>query len=392
MWIERDFEDSLGAIAGEKPALVLTGARQTGKTSLASRVFPDHTYVSLDVPAVAEAAEHSGEFFLQQHPAPLIIDEVQYAPGLLRYLKAAIDRDRERQGQYVISGSQHFPLMQGVSESLAGRCSVTRLHTLSALEIERFWGTPLEREALIRCMFLGGYPELHARALDPERFYRDYLVTYLERDVRSMLNVRNLRDFDRLIRLCAARTGQLLSFSSLAADVGITPSTAKAWISVLEASGVIALLEPYHGNLGKRLIKTPKLYFLDTGLACHLTGMREPRDLEQSTLLGAMFETHVHGQLVRRHANQGRRAQLYFFRDHYGHEVDFVLPRGGRLELIECKWSETPRPEHRGFDELRRLAGDDNIISRTFVTPRRGQRSLGNGVFVGDGVEVGEKM
>jgi len=386
MWITREIEATLRETASTRPAVVVTGCRQTGKTSLLRHAFPDHRYVSLDVPAVAGDAESSGEAFLRRYAPPVVVDEVQYAPSLLRHVKADIDAHREEAGRFLITGSQKFPLMQGITESLAGRSAILTLNTLSAREFEAWSGESLAGVSLVEWMQRGGYPELHARGLDPERFYSDYLATYLERDVRSVLGVRSLRDFDRFMRLCAARTGQLVSASSLASDLGVSPNTVKSWLSVLDASNVIHLLEPYFENLGKRLVKSPKLYFLDTGLCCYLLGTRTPRDLAGSPLLGAVFETHVLGQLVRHFANAGRRPELYFYRDHHGREVDFLIPVAGRFALIECKWSESPSPVQRGFVELESLVGRERIVSQTIVTPGRGWRRLDDRVHVADSV------
>jgi hypothetical protein len=388
VWIPREIAPLLESLATSRPVLLLTGARQSGKTSLLERTFPDHSYVSLDLPSVAEEAEQSGESFLASHPAPLIVDEVQYAPRLFRYLKSAIDRDRGRYGQYLLTGSQKFPLMQGVTESLAGRVAVIELHSLSLREIEAWSGKRATGERLWDWTFRGGYPELHARGLDPARFYADYVTAYLERDVRQVLNVRNLRDFDRFLRLCAVRTGQLVSMNALASDVGISPNTVRSWLSVLEASNVVFLLEPYFRNIGKRMVKTPKLYFLDTGLACFLAGFRSPRDLAGSALLGAMFETQVLAQIVRGYANRGERPTVYFFRDHHGNEVDFVIPVGERLKLIEAKLSETPDPRTRGFAAVERVLGAPAVLSRTLVTPRRGSRTTDSGTTVADCVDL----
>lgn len=388
MWIGREIQQCLALLAGQRPAVVLTGSRQSGKTSLLTRVFPQHRYVSLDIPAVAEAAELSGEAFLSQHAPPVIIDEIQYAPALLRHIKADIDRHREQNGRFLLTGSQKFSLMQGVTESLAGRAAVVELHSLSAREIERWSHRAIDRERLLQHLLAGGFPELVAAGLDPSRFYGDYVATYLERDVRSVLQVRNLRDYDRFLRLCATRTGQLLSYSSLAADLGLSPNTVKGWMSVLEASGVVYLLEPYYRNLGKRIVKTPKLYFLDTGLACYLAGLRRVEDLRASALLGPLFETHVLGQILRHAANSGRPADIYFYRDHYGHEVDFLIPRGDRFELVECKWAETPAASHAGFDEIVRLVGPGRVLAKTIVTPERGKRRLANDIVVADSVAL----
>ncbi len=388
MWIPRELETTLAEAVATRPAVVLTGCRQAGKTSLLLRAFAEHAYASLDVPMMAEEAERSGEDFLKRHPPPVIIDEVQYAPTLLRHVKADIDRHREENGRFLITGSQDFPLMEGVTESLAGRSSVLTLHSLSAREYEAWSGRSLDRGALVQWMLQGGYPELHSRDLNVERFFGDYLATYLERDVRSILGVRSLRHFDRFMRLCAARTGQLVSYSSLATDLGVSPNTVKSWLSVLDASNIVFLLEPYFENLGKRIVKTPKLYFLDTGLCSYLLGARTPEDLIRSPMLGAIFETHVFGQIVRRFANQGRRREVYFYRDHHGREVDFLIPSAGRFALIECKWAESPESTHRGFLEIEALVGADRIISKTIVTPERGSRRASETVAIADSVTM----
>lgn len=264
-------------------------------------------------------------------------------------MKAAVDRERSKGSRFLLTGSQKFTLMQDVAESLAGRAAVVQLHTLSLKELERAAGQRTTRDDIGRWMFTGGYPEVHARPLDPTRFYGDYLATYLERDVRQLLNVRNLRDFDRFMRLLATRTGQLLSMNSFASDLGSSPTTIREWLSVLEASNVIALLEPFFDNLGKRIVKTPKLYFLDTGLAADLCGFRNSSALLQSQLRGAFFETLAFGQLVRWFTNQALQPNIYFYRDHHGHEVDFVIPVGEKLKLIECKWSDRPMPRPDAF-------------------------------------------
>ena len=262
MWIARKYEPTLKALFRQFPAVVVTGPRQVGKTSLVRRVFPSHTYVSLDVPSMAEQADKSPEAFIQSFAEPLIIDEVQYAPSLFRHLKVRIDQDK-RPGRFILTGSQGFALMQGISESLAGRCGVLSMLNLSARELKDS-RQPFDD---ISYIFKGGYPELYERPeIDPHFWYGAYFSTYLERDVRNILNVGNLRDFDRFLRAVAVRTGQVLSYSDLARDVGIAPNTAKQWISVLQASGQIVLLEPYHRNLGKRLVKSPNCTWPTRGL------------------------------------------------------------------------------------------------------------------------------
>jgi uncharacterized protein len=376
MWIERDIEPLLRRAARERPSIVITGARQSGKTSLLQHAFPDFHYVSLDVPRNAESAEEAGEQFLQTHPPPLLIDEIQYAPRLLRHLKSHIDAHRKEKGRFVITGSQKFSLMEGVTESLAGRIAVLELHSLSLAEIEKSEGKQTNVKQLVEWMWKGGYPEIYSEDLSVERFYSDYLATYLERDVRQVLQIRNLRDFDRFMRLAASRSAQLLSLNSMASDIGVSPNTVKSWISILEASNIIYLLEPYYENFGKRIVKSPKLYFLDTGLAAFLAGFRSPEELQNSNALGAFFETLALGQIVRWHTNRGQPPNIYFFRDHHGNEVDFLVPRGEHLLLFECKWAETPPKTIKGFEEIVRIAEKDRPISRTILTPTRGSYHL----------------
>jgi hypothetical protein len=387
MWIQRDIGRTLVEIAAQRPVVLLTGSRQAGKTSLLENAFSGHRYVSLDLPAVAEEAEEAGEQFLARHAPPVIVDEVQYAPRLFRALKADVDAHRDENGRFLLTGSQKAQLMQGVSESLAGRVAVVELHSLSLREIERALGRRIEAVDVPGWIWKGGYPELVAKGLPPRRFYADYVATYLERDVRQVLQVRSLRDFDRFLRLCALRSAQLLSMRDLAGDVGVSPNTIRSWLSVLEASNVVALLPPYYRSLGKRLVKTPKLYFLDTGLAAFLCGLDSPEAVRGSALLGPLFETLVLGQIVRAFANRGEPASVCFYRDHYGNEVDFVIPVGEKLHLIEAKWAETPDTAPRGFAEIERLAGRGGVLSKAIVTPRRGPRRVRD-VMVDDAVEL----
>jgi hypothetical protein len=359
MWINRKYEETLTKLAHQFPAVVVTGARQVGKTSLVRRVFPDYRYISLDLPSAAEQAERNPDSFLEENQAPLIVDEVQYAPSLFRYLKVKIDREK-RPGQFILTGSQNFSLMQGVSESLAGRCGVLQMLNLSLEELRDTVSGADEAGYL----FKGGWPELYAReSLDPHFWYAAYLSTYLERDVRNILNVGSLRDFDRFVRAAAARTGQLLSYSSLARDVGISPNTAKQWISVLQASGQIYLLEPYHRNLNKRLVKSPKLYIIDTGLAAFLLGFDSWEALLRSQMIGALWETHVVLQVVRHYVSRGKSVPLWFWRTAQGAEVDLLIEKGGRFTAVEAKFTEKPQASDRkGFEALKKFYGENSLI------------------------------
>jgi predicted AAA+ superfamily ATPase len=338
MWIPRAIEARLLHSAKTRPVIVLTGARQTGKTSTFRHLFPDHSFVSLDLPTEAEQAEKEPRAFLERHPPPVIIDEVQYAPGLFRHLKAEVDSQRNRNGQFLLTGSQKFTLMKNVSESLAGRADIVELETLSFAEIR----AALPETGVEAAMVRGGFPELYANPeIDLVAFYNSYLATYLERDVRALANVGSLRDFERFLRACALRSGNLLNKADLARDVGISPSTANQWLSTLEASGQVVLLEPWFSNRTKTLVKSPKLYLRDTGLLCALLNIRSVRDLHRSPAAGAVWETFVFAQLRAREQTAGRTGSLFFWRDRT-REVDFLIDTGGRLELFEAKWTEQP--------------------------------------------------
>jgi predicted AAA+ superfamily ATPase len=338
MWIARNIEPKIKHSVRTRPVIVLTGARQTGKTSALLRLFPEFTFVSLDLPTEAEQAEKEPRAFLERHPPPVIIDEVQYAPGLFRHLKAEVDAKRAANGQFLLTGSQKFTLMKNVSESLAGRADIMELETLSFTEIHAALPETDLETAIVR----GGFPELYANPdIDPVAFYNSYLATYLERDVRALANVGSLRDFERFLRACALRSANLLNKADLARDVGISPSTANQWLSMLETSGQAVLLEPWFSNRTKSLVKSPKLYIADTGLLCALLNIRTVSDLRDSPAAGAIWETFVFAQLRARERLAGRTRSLFFWRDR-SREVDFVVDIGGRLELLEAKWTELP--------------------------------------------------
>ena len=338
MWIARNLEPRIEHSVRTRPVLVLTGARQTGKTSALLRLFPNFNFVSLDLPTEAEQAEKEPRAFLERHPPPVIIDEVQYAPGLFRHLKAEVDAKRAANGQFLLTGSQKFSLMKNVSESLAGRADIMELETLSFAEIRAALPETDLETAIVR----GGFPELYANPdIDPVAFYNSYLATYLERDVRALANVGSLRDFERFLRACALRSANLLNKADLARDVGISPSTANQWLSMLETSGQAMLLEPWFSNRTKSLVKSPKLYIADTGLLCALLNIRTVSDLRDSPAVGAIWETFVFAQLRARERLAGRTRSLFFWRDR-SREVDFVVDVGGSLELLEAKWTELP--------------------------------------------------
>src|SRR5579884_1364121 len=364
MWIPRAVEPRLERSARTRPVIVLTGARQTGKTSTFLRLFPKHSFVSLDLPTEAEQAEKEPRAFLQRHPPPVIIDEVQYAPGLFRHLKAEVDAHRARNGQFLLTGSQKFTLMKNVSESLAGRADIVELETLSLSEIRAALPATGIETAIVR----GGFPELYANPdIDLIAFYNSYLATYLERGVRLLTNVGSLRDFERFVRACALRSANLLNKADLARDVGIAPSTASHWLSMLEASGQIVLLEPWFSNRTKSIVKSPKLYFADTGLLCALLNIRSEDALRQSPAIGAIWETFVFAQLRDRERRAGRASSLFFWRDRT-REVDFAVDAGGRMELYEAKWTEVPDTgDTVNLDFVRNVVGKSRVTAGAVI-------------------------
>ncbi len=314
-------------------------------------LFPGHPYRTLEAPDDRAFATEDPRAFLAQLPEGAIIDEVQRVPDLLSYLEGVIDAD-SAPGRWILTGSQNLSLLASVSQSLAGRTEVLHLLPLAWDEIRRFDRCP---QSLEEALFAGGYPRIFDRKLDPARWLRSYLATYIERDVRSISNVGDLVTFQRFVQLCAGRTGQLLNYSGLASDCGISQPTAKAWISILETSFIAFRLPAFHANLRKRLVKMPKLYFYDTGLASWLLGIREPAHLRSHPLRGPVFETWVVSEIVKQRANRGDVRGLSFYRDSNGAEVDLVIERADGLTLVEAKSTETPSANlFRGVERVRR--------------------------------------
>lgn len=338
----REITSQLIEAAQHFPVLVVTGARQVGKTTTLSTTFPDHRYESLDLPSQAERAERDPDAFLAAYPPPVIIDEVQYAPGLFRHIKAAVDRDRHRHGQFILTGSQHFVLMKNVGDSLAGRAAIFELENLSMAELMAGKGLRLNGSSLSRLLCRGQFPELwRDEDIRASTFYSSYLATYLERDVRQILNVTSLRDFERFIRILAARSGSVLNKSDVAKDVGVSIKAIGDWISVLQASGQILLLEPWFSNFGKRIARSPKVYFRDSGMLSFLLGVDES-NIEASPFRGAVWETFVFAELRKTAAYREGRTRLWYYRDQYAREVDFLIEESGILSFAEAKWTEHP--------------------------------------------------
>jgi len=358
-YIPRALEPVLRRAAGEFPAIVLTGPRQSGKTTLLKHVFGAAAgYVSLEPPDVRSAAAADPRGFLAMNPPPVIFDEVQYAPELLPYIKEQIDQRRSSRGQYLLTGSQNLLLASQVTETLAGRAAMLRLLPLSQREVAGRSTRPLPWESQPkvaaeapnpsdrwRSFLRGGYPELVS---EPDRdvslWHQSYIQTYLERDVRSLRQVGDLTSFQSFLRALAARSGQLLNLTDVARDLGIAVNTAKAWLSVLEATFQVIVLRPYHANIGKRLVKTPKVYFTDTGTLCHLAGLRDPEHAKGGPMGGAIFETAVLMEIYKTLADRGEDPRVYFWRTSAGVEVDFLVETEGMLVPVEVKLSSTPLP------------------------------------------------
>jgi len=336
--IRRTLQDDLERLAGQYPVVTLTGPRQSGKTTLARMAFPDQQYVSLETPAEREFANQDPVGFLARHADGAIFDEVQRAPEIPSYLQAMVDED-PRPGRFILTGSQNFALLDSVSQSLAGRTALLELLPLELEEIRRF---PDHPDDLHSVLFRGGYPRIHEQGLRADEWLAAYTATYLERDVRGLLNVGDLEAFQTFLRLCAGRVGQLLNLSSLAADCGISQPTARRWLSVLEASYIALRLPPFHANFGKRLIKTPKLYFYDAGLAASLIGIESPSQLTTHPLRGALFETWVVSEVIKHFRHRARRPRFSFYQERGRFEIDLLLEQGADLTAIEAKAAQTP--------------------------------------------------
>lgn len=348
-YIHRDIEPTLFKAIESFPGVVVTGPRQSGKSTLLLHSLPEYDYLTLDDPATRERAISDPRLLLATLGPRVIIDEIQWAPDLLPYIKMEIDRRRDKNGSFVITGSQHFSLIKGLTESLAGRVAVLELLPFSISEIKSFSPDSDNLSEFVRAALRGSYPEaLLKHELDAGMWFGSYIQTYLERDVRTLANIGNLREFQRFFQLLATRCSQVLNMSSFANDLGVAVSTIKNWLSILEASRIIYLLSPYYSNLGKRVTKAPKLYFMDIGLVCYLTGIRDQDHLIKGPMAGALFENYCIQETLKRFFNRGRRPNIYYLRTSNGLEVDLLIEQSFQnLVAVEIKLSRTPSPSMR---------------------------------------------
>ena len=336
------------------PVIAVTGPRQSGKTTLVKSVFPDYTYLNLEYPDVRTRALEDPRLFLQSESPGLILDEVQRAPELFSYIQGIVD-EQQTPGHFILTGSQNFLLLENISQSLAGRVSLFTLLPLSLDEINSQY--PLADNSLATIL-KGGYPRLYDKELQPNELYPSYIQTYIERDVRQIVNVKNIHLFQTFIRLCAGRIGQIFNASSLANEIGVDYKTIQSWMSILQASYIIFLLQPYHKNFNKRLVKSPKIYFYDTGLACSLLGIRSEEDLQVHFLKGELFESLVISELFKQKFHNNLPTNFYYWRDNSGHEIDCIIEDGPRLKAVEIKSGITINSSFfKGLDFWQKLTG-----------------------------------
>jgi len=358
--IKRQINQELIDLAAAYRIVTITGPRQTGKTTLVRTAFPTYTYVSLEDPDVRALATNDPRAFLALYSRPVIFDEIQRVPMLLSYIQTIVDNDAAK-GQFILTGSHQLELSEAITQSLAGRTALLTLYPLSFAETPEASALSVDEH-----LYRGFLPAVHAENLNPTRFYRNYFQTYVERDVRKMLQVKDLVQFENFMRLCAGRVGQLLNASSIATEVGVSVHTIQNWFSILEASYLVIRLPPYHANLGKRLIKTPKLYFTDVGLATYLLGVESIEHIQHHPIRGSLFENMVIMELIKARTNKGLDPNLFFYRDANGNEIDVLFRRGTDAYPIEIKSAMTYQSGFRkGLDYYRHI--DPRGFKRGFV-------------------------
>lgn len=351
---DRILSTAVISAAGDYPIVTLYGPRQSGKTTLVKAAFPDKPYVSLENPDARERAETDPKAFLAQFPDGAVLDEVQRVPALLSWIQGIVD-DEDREGLFILTGSYQAALKHGVSQTLAGRTAIFTLLPLSIDELS----AGKQSFSLWQNIFSGGYPRLHEQGLEPSLFYASYLATFLERDLGAQVQVRDLNQFRDFLRLLAGRVGQLINYASLGNDIGASANTIRHWLSALEASWIIFQLPPWYENFGKRVIKSPKIYFTDTGVACNLLGIESAAQLSRDPLAGNLAENFAITEYVKHRQNLGRIARIHFFRDRHGSEVDLLISKGNYFVPVEIKSASTFTAAHlKGIKRFQNLAGE----------------------------------
>lgn len=359
--IKRDIENKIRYLSGKFPVITLTGTRQCGKSTLLRHNFSEYKYVSLEDADIRQIATQDPRGFLETYDEKTIIDEAQHAPQLFSYIQTKVDL-AEKTGMYILSGSHNFLLMESISQSLAGRTAVLKLTPFSINELKNAKKLP---DKLNQWLFTGGFPRIYDKNIHPADFFPSYVQTYLERDVRTLKNITDLSTFIRFLKLCAARIGQLINISSLANECGISTPTVNSWLSILETSYVIHFLKPYYKNYNKRLVKSPKLYFYDTGLASSLLGLETEEQLATHYLRGELFENMIINEYIKQCYNEGKEPNIFFWRDSNQNEVDLLIEKGGNLQAVEIKASATLKTDFfRGLKHFQSISGiPDDALS-----------------------------
>jgi predicted AAA+ superfamily ATPase len=361
--VKRTIESSIKYYAKKYPVLAVTGPRQSGKTTMLKTMFPKYTYISLENPDLREFATTDPNGFFEYYSGNLILDEVQQTPALFSYIQTLVDASG-KMGQFILSGSQNFHLIQHITQSLAGRVALFKLLPFDFTELQQAKLLPNDYEDIL---VKGSYPAIFDRALSSKVFYANYLQTYVEKDLKQLIDVRDLRQFRNFISLCAARSGQLVNLNSLGNECGISQPTAKAWLSVLESSYIVFLLQPYHVNFNKRIIKTPKLYFYDTGLLCHLLKITNPKSIQLHPLKGSLFENLIVAEAFKQNDHKYLHADFCFWRDASGNEVDLLVEHNDKLSIAEINASSTIKNEHfKGLNYFGALEGS-NVKSKNLI-------------------------
>lgn len=354
--IKRTIERKLLEMANKFPVIAITGPRQSGKTTLCKKLFKNHKYVSLENPDMREFAQLDAKGFIEEYRRNVIIDEIQNVPQLFSYIQGVVDDDNKA-GQFILTGSQNFLLLEKISQSLAGRVYIYHLLPFSRTEMKGKYPA-----SLLPSMFKGGYPRIYNKSISPVDFFPSYVQTYLERDVRSIINIKNISSFSAFLKICAGRIGQLFNSATIANELGIDHKTVSSWLGLLEASFIVYRLQPWHKNFNKRIIKSPKIYFYDTGLACYLLGLKSHEEINFHFAKGALFENYVITENIKNTLNRGSSLSNYFWRDSAGNEIDMLIESGNNIKIVEIKSAKTIKQNFfKGLTYFEKIATKYNL-------------------------------